>query len=94
MAVPFIQMDKSIPESAEIINLFNRMTADLAQLAVAFDALKSKVDGSGADESHFTLATSKYGYPDNATAKRSYDQINSTLGNSEALKQAGAYHKQ
>lgn len=94
MAANHIKMDMSIPQAAEIVNLFNRLGADLAQLGVAFAGLKAKVDGDGSDASQFTLAVTEYGYPDTGTAKRSYDEINSTLGNSTALSQAAGYHKQ
>lgn len=94
MAANFIKLDTSIPQAAEIVHLFNRLGADMGALAVAFNGLKAKVDGDGSTASQFTLAVSEYGYPDTATAKRSYDEINSVLGNSTALTQAAGYHKQ
>ncbi len=38
------------------------------------------IDGDGSDSSQFTYMTTKFGFPDNATAKAAWDELNSCYG--------------
>lgn len=38
------------------------------------------IDGDGSSADHFTYMTAKYGFPDNATAKAAWDELNSLMG--------------
>jgi hypothetical protein len=41
------------------------------------DTLALMVDGNGSDAAQFTYMTTKCGFPDNATAKAAYDELQS-----------------
>jgi hypothetical protein len=38
------------------------------------------IDGDGSDAAHFTYVTSKFGFPDNATAKAAWEEFQSVMG--------------
>jgi hypothetical protein len=92
MAINYIYLDPA--KASELENLLRRMSADLASLEVIRDAMTEKITGDGTSESHFTaVIIDAYGYLTAADAKRSYDQINSTVGGSVELRQCAAYHR-
>ncbi len=91
MALNYIVADAV--KSAELLNLLSRMSSDLAQLGVVYEAMKFKIDGDGSSATQFDVLTASGGYGSNADAKRSFDEVGATLGGSDALIQCAAYHR-
>lgn len=89
-------MDPTKPEAAEYLNLLSRVAADLKQLEFIQQAMVEKLNGQdGSSDTHFTVHVTRYGYPNTATARASFNESASMVGNGiPIILQCAAMHKQ
>jgi hypothetical protein len=95
VAADFYQMDKSKSQAGELLNLLARINSDFAQLKTVRSAMVEETDSDGSQDIHYALLVTLYGYPDTATARASFAELDSFIGSSApALEQCCARHKQ
>ena len=89
-------MDLTKTEAAEYHNLLQRVAADLKQLELIHAAMIAKRNGAdGSSDAHYAVHVTRYGYPDTATARASFNEFASAVGNGfPSILQCAAQHKQ
>lgn len=92
----FYPMNPTLPEAAEFLNLLARVSTDLQQLELIHSAMIAKRNGAdGSSDTHYALHVERYGYPDTATARASFNEFASAVGNGfAAILQCASFHKQ
>lgn len=77
----------STPRGVALANTLEGLRRHWYLMKQAFDAMTTMRDGDGSQASHYALVKTLYGVESDVDAKALYDELNSTLGNSEALLQ-------
>lgn len=87
MAAGHLTLDETKFCARRIAEASRRIRVEFSRLEDEFLAMDQMKDGDGSQAAHFALVTSLYGTGSDAMSKALYDELNSTIGNSAALKQ-------
>jgi hypothetical protein len=87
------EVDETLHHARRLMEPVRKITDAFYDLTAVFEAMNQMKDGDGSQASHFQKVVDLYGVKGAdadtklANAKVIYDELNSTLGNSAALKQ-------
>lgn len=93
MADTHYEVDETLYHARQLMEPIRNLDVNLDRLQTVFDAMTQMRDGDGSQASHFQTVVDKFGVAGSdendklASAKVIYDEMNSALGNSAALKQ-------
>src|SRR4051812_2928911 len=86
MAFSHIQFNDQLPHGTKLRRGLSNLEEGLDGLNKIRDTMTLMIDGDGSNSTQFAEATTRFGFPDNASAKAAWDELNSLLGklNSDA----------
>lgn len=93
MADTHYEVDESLYHARQLMDPIRKLRIEFSRLEDLFAAIDTMKDGDGSEASHFAKVVSLLGVQGDdssdelANAKAIYDELNSTIGNSAALKQ-------
>lgn len=79
MAISFLPFNDQIGHGRAIRRCLNQLHDGRQGLIDLIATLQRQIDGDSSDASQFTFMTSDCGFPDNATAKAAWDELNSLM---------------
>jgi hypothetical protein len=79
MAFIHIYFSAQTEYGSRLRSALSQVEDGLDRLVHARDTITFMVDGDGSSDAMFTEVTTRYGFPDNATAKAAWDELNSYI---------------
>lgn len=73
---------RSFLQALELVNDAPKIQANMAQM----------IDGDGSDPAQFNVVTAQFGFPDNATAKAAWAELNSCIAKLQTDAQVTSVH--
>lgn len=77
MAVSHLNFNDQLNHGRQLRRALQQLEESTEGLADVLAVFVRMIDGDGSDAAHFTYATAKFGFTDNATAKAAYEELSS-----------------
>lgn len=77
MAIGHLEYNRGTRHGNDLDLLLRSLETGLDGLVDLLAILAQMIDGDGSQAAHFTYVTEKFGFPDDATAKAAWDELNS-----------------
>lgn len=93
MTIGYIEYNRSNGNGADLRRCVNAFKSARDNLDDFRNIMTQMIDGDGSNSSQFGLLVTKFIFPDNASAKAAWDEINSALGNTSTAAVNQLYSK-